>query len=31
MIRMLKRWQKRLRALVRTETVDRELDEELAF
>jgi putative ABC transport system permease protein len=31
MIRMLKRWRKRLRALVRTEEVDRELDEELAF
>jgi predicted permease len=31
MIHMLKRWRKRLRALVRTEEVDRELDEELAF
>lgn len=30
-MQMLKRWRKRLRALVLTETVDRELDEELAF
>ena len=30
-VRMLRRWRKRLRALVRTEAVDRELDEELAF
>lgn len=30
-MQMVKRWRRRLRALVRTETVDRELDEELAF
>ena len=30
-MRWMKRWQKRLRALVHTEAVDRELDEELAF
>ena len=31
MLRMLKRWRKRLRALVQSEMVDRELDEELEF
>jgi len=30
-MRMMKRWRKRVRALLHTETVDRELDEELAF
>ena len=31
MTHLLNRWRKRLRALVHTDTVDRELDEELAF
>ena len=30
-MRWMKLWRKRLRALVHTEAVDRELDEELAF
>jgi putative ABC transport system permease protein len=30
-VRVMKRWRKRMRALFRTQAVDRELDEELAF